>query len=125
PNPEPPNPERRTPNAEPPLRLRPEYLVYRHGLDRPEIQRADARLDRLHIADDHDGHPIGVQVFLRDALSVGDGHRLDVLHVLREVVVRQVIDERVFEPPRDVAGGLEGRWIPQRDVILRAGELVG
>ena len=67
----------------------------------------------------------GRMYFLRDALHVGGGDRLDVLHVLREVIVRQVIDEHVLEPPRDVAGGFEAAREAQRDVVLRARQFVG
>ena len=36
-----------------------------------------------------------------------------------------MVDERVFQAARDVAGGLERRRIAQRDVVLRARELFG
>ena len=53
------------------------------------------------------------------------GDRLDVLDVLGEVVFRQLVDEHVLEPARDVAGRLETSRVAQRDVVLRARELVG
>src|SRR5882762_340287 len=104
---------------------RPEHLVDRHDLDRPEVQRADARLDRLQVADNHDDYPIRLHVLLRDALHVGRRHRLDVLHVLREIVVGQMVNERVLEAPGYVAGGLEGARVSERHVVLRARQLFG
>jgi len=75
-----------------------EELVHGDRFDRAEVQCLDLGLDHLLIADDDDGEAAGGDVFLRDALHIGGGHRLNLLHVGREVVVGQVIDECVLEP---------------------------
>ena len=67
----------------------------------------------------------GWMYFCATRCDVGGGDRLDVLHVLGEVVVGQPVDEHVLEPARDVAGGLEAAREAQRDVVLRARQFVG
>jgi len=41
---------------------------------------------------------LGWMYFCANALDVGRRDRLDVLHVLGEVVIRQVVHQRVLEP---------------------------
>ena len=91
-----------------PLRFRPEDVVHARHLDGA---RDSARGRRARSSSDRRRRRPrscpGCDVLLGDALDVGRGDRLNVLDVLREVVVGQVKDERVLEPPRDVAGGFE------------------
>ena len=54
----------------------PEDLIDRQHVDRPQVQRADAWLDHLPIADDDDGELVGVDVLCATPLHVGGGDRL-------------------------------------------------
>src|SRR5205085_1649345 len=70
--------------------LRTEHVINRHLLDRPQIQRADPRLNGLVVANHDDGEAVGIEIFLRDALHVSGRHALDILDVLLEVICRQL-----------------------------------
>src|SRR5262252_2671898 len=80
-----------------------EHVVDGHDLYRTEIERPYARLDRRAIAGNHHRELCWNDVFLCDALHLRGGNGLDPLYICGEVIVRQVIDERLFEPRRDVA----------------------
>src|SRR4249920_1716664 len=79
---------------------RSENVIYGHDLDGTEIERLDARLDRRAIAGNDDSEFGGENVLLRDALDFSCSDGFDLLHVGREVIVRQAVHERLLEPRR-------------------------
>src|SRR6185295_9830295 len=84
-----------------------EQIVDRDEVDRAEIQLQDVAFDRLAIANDDDGHLVGLNVLRRELLQIRGG---DLVHLVDEVrirVRRQVIDDEIFQFAREVTSGLE------------------
>jgi len=102
-----------------------QYLVGGDDANGPQVQRTDVRFDRPSIPDHNHAHSRRLDVSLGRALRILLRDGKHVRHVPLEIVLRQTVDDELFESAREIGRRFELRGKPQGEVVLCPRELVG